>query len=101
LTETTDTLQIAAQLYSWTYMASDLESTFKTAEASLQAAIQKRTQQLDAEEATISDQRLRYQTERLIAFYDELCSDKVEPQYFFFLLGCNFTTSSSPGKLRK
>jgi hypothetical protein len=42
------------------------------------AALETRENELEDEEADIADQRVRYETERLVAFYDELFTEKVD-----------------------
>ncbi|KAF5387682.1 hypothetical protein D9615_000750 [Tricholomella constricta] len=68
---TSDTLQVAAQLYPWLYMTSTLEACFQIAEKDLAA----RSEHLASEESEISDQRIRFQAERTADFYDELSTD--------------------------
>jgi hypothetical protein len=75
-------------------MTSNLQSTFRSAESSAQVfpfamlpglalilpfqdALKKRTEELDHEETDIADQRVRFETERIIAFYEELSTEKV------------------------
>ncbi|KAK0230267.1 hypothetical protein IW262DRAFT_1453172 [Armillaria fumosa] len=73
---TSDPLQIAAQVYPWMYMTSTLDACFKEAEATAKRDLETKTKELEAEEANISDERIRFEAERLIEFYDELASDK-------------------------
>ncbi|KAF4575223.1 hypothetical protein EYR40_005039 [Pleurotus pulmonarius] len=67
-----DPLQIAAQLYPWMYMTSTLEASMKEAEASVQAAFEAKERELVEQEAEISDQRIRFELERVLALYEEL-----------------------------
>ncbi|KAK0447791.1 hypothetical protein EV421DRAFT_161761 [Armillaria borealis] len=73
---TSDPLQIAAQVYPWMYMTSTLDACFKDAEATAKRDLETKAKELEAEEANISDERIRFEAERLIEFYDELASDK-------------------------
>ncbi|KAL4256931.1 hypothetical protein AB1N83_010644 [Pleurotus pulmonarius] len=70
--EASDPLQIAAQLYPWMYMTSTLEASMKEAEASVQAAFEAKERELAEQEAEISDQRIRFELERVLALYEEL-----------------------------
>ncbi|GLB34200.1 hypothetical protein LshimejAT787_0110840 [Lyophyllum shimeji] len=72
---TSDSLQVAAQLYPWLYMTSTLEACFQTAEEAAKKDLAARSEQLAAAEAEISDQRTRFQAERAADFYDELSTD--------------------------
>ncbi|KAJ3866936.1 hypothetical protein EV359DRAFT_61894 [Lentinula novae-zelandiae] len=73
---TSDPLQVAAQQYPWIYMASTLDACFEDAEEVAEKNIQARSEELDKQEASSSDQRTRSEAERLIEFYGELSSDK-------------------------
>ncbi|KAF9498706.1 hypothetical protein BDN71DRAFT_1503771 [Pleurotus eryngii] len=70
--EASDPLQIAAQLYPWMYMTSTLEANMKYAEASIQATFEAKERELAEQEAEISDQRIRFELERVLALYEEL-----------------------------
>ncbi|KAG5219737.1 hypothetical protein IMY05_C4778000400 [Salix suchowensis] len=92
--EASDPLQIAAQLYPWMYMTSTLEANMKYAEASIQVrglyplhashgqssirrllgCIRGQRKELAEQEAEISDQRIRFELERVLALYEELGS---------------------------
>ncbi|RDB19934.1 hypothetical protein Hypma_012941 [Hypsizygus marmoreus] len=72
---TSDSLQVAAQLYPWLYMTSTLEACFKTAEETANKGLEARSQQLAEEEQDISDQRIRFEAEKAADFYDELAAD--------------------------
>ncbi|KAF8827255.1 hypothetical protein HHX47_DHR5000511 [Lentinula edodes] len=74
---TSDPLQVAAQQYPWMYMASTLDACFEDAEEVAEKNIQTRSEELDKQEASSSDQQTRTEAERLIEFYGELSSDKV------------------------
>ncbi|KAH7876509.1 uncharacterized protein C8R40DRAFT_1264696 [Lentinula edodes] len=74
---TSDSLQVAAQQYPWMYMASTLDACFEDAEEVAEKNIQTRSEELDKQEASSSDQQTRTEAERLIEFYGELSSDKV------------------------
>ncbi|KAJ6615650.1 hypothetical protein B0H10DRAFT_2040435 [Mycena sp. CBHHK59/15] len=73
---TSDSLQVAAQVYPWIYMTSTLEACFKTAEKSAENDLATRGRELSEEESDISDQRVRLEAERTVEFYEELSSDK-------------------------
>ncbi|KAF5392650.1 hypothetical protein D9757_001071 [Collybiopsis confluens] len=73
---TSDPLQVAAQHYPWMYMTSTLDACFKDAEQTAENDLKTRSDALDKEEAEISEQRVRYDAEEAIEFYDELASDK-------------------------
>ncbi|KAF8914292.1 hypothetical protein CPB84DRAFT_1758891 [Gymnopilus junonius] len=74
-TPTVDPLQVAAQVYPWTYMTSTLDACFKDAEVAATADLATRANQLSTEESEIADQRTRLEAERSIEFFDELASD--------------------------
>ncbi|KAK7062208.1 hypothetical protein R3P38DRAFT_2834071 [Favolaschia claudopus] len=73
---TTDSLQVAAQLYPWIYMTSTLEACFKTSKAAAEKDIAAREAELAEEESDFSEQRVRLEAERRIEFYEELSTDK-------------------------
>ncbi|KAJ3811988.1 hypothetical protein F5876DRAFT_75287 [Lentinula aff. lateritia] len=73
---TSDPLQVAAQHYPWMYMASTLDACFEDAEEVAEKNIKARSEELDEQEDSSSDQRTRSEAERLIEFYGELSSDK-------------------------
>ncbi|KAF8165678.1 hypothetical protein B0H34DRAFT_690015 [Crassisporium funariophilum] len=75
-TPTSDPLQIAAQIYPWTFMSSTLDACFKNAEAAAINDLETRAKELSAEESEISDQRDRLEAERAIGIYEELGTDK-------------------------
>ncbi|KAF9000213.1 hypothetical protein BDQ17DRAFT_1495491 [Cyathus striatus] len=72
---TSDPLQVTAQAYPWLYMSNTLEACFKTAEQNAERDIETRTAELESEESEIADQRDRFETERVLDFYDELGTD--------------------------
>ncbi|PPQ92733.1 hypothetical protein CVT25_015700 [Psilocybe cyanescens] len=74
-TRTTDPLQVASQVYPWTYMSSTLDACFKGAEATSTNDLETRAKELEAQESEISEQLNRLDAERSIEFYDELGSD--------------------------
>jgi hypothetical protein len=76
-TRTSDPLQIAAQIYPWSFMTSTLDACFKNAEAAATNDLETRTKELDVEEAKIADQRERFEAERAIAILHELGSQAV------------------------
>lgn len=94
-TLTSDPLQVAAQLYPWLYMTSTLEACFQTAEETakvrelsiiigsvfqlllVQKDLQKRSEEIDAEESDFAEQRERYEAEQVVNFYDELSTEAV------------------------
>ncbi|KAF5369609.1 hypothetical protein D9757_010462 [Collybiopsis confluens] len=93
---TSDPLQVAAQHYPWMYMTSTLDACFKDAEQTAENDLKTRSDALDKEEAEISEQRVRYDAEEAIEFYDELASDKVSSGSrlhfsFVFSSGSNHT----------
>ena len=49
-----------------------------------QNALKKRAEELDHEETDILDQRVRFETERIIAFYEELSTEKVRQTQIAF-----------------
>ncbi|KAG7447654.1 uncharacterized protein BT62DRAFT_930680 [Guyanagaster necrorhizus] len=57
-------------------MSSTLDACFKGAEAAAKKDLEAKAKELEAEEANISDERIRFEAERLIEFYNELASDK-------------------------
>ncbi|KIK64757.1 hypothetical protein GYMLUDRAFT_71163 [Collybiopsis luxurians FD-317 M1] len=57
-------------------MTSTLDACFKEAEHAAQNDLKTRSEELDKEQESISDQQVRYEAEREIQFYDELASDK-------------------------
>ncbi|KAJ6486475.1 hypothetical protein C8R47DRAFT_524198 [Mycena vitilis] len=73
---TTDSLQVAAQIYPWMYMTSTLEACFKSSEAAAEKDLAARSAELSEEESDISDQRARLEAERNVEFYEELSTDK-------------------------
>ncbi|KAJ7129183.1 hypothetical protein C8R44DRAFT_850459 [Mycena epipterygia] len=73
---TSDSLQVAAQVYPWMYMTSTLDACFKSAETAAEKDLAARTKELSEEESDISDQRARLEAERNVEFYDELSTDK-------------------------
>ncbi|KAJ7246601.1 hypothetical protein B0H12DRAFT_759645 [Mycena haematopus] len=73
---TTDSLQVAAQIYPWIYMTSTLEACFKSAETAAEKDLAAREAELAEEESEVSDQRVRLEAERQIEFYEELSTDK-------------------------
>ncbi|KAI0797088.1 hypothetical protein C8Q75DRAFT_225705 [Abortiporus biennis] len=72
-----DVLQIAAQLYSWYYMTSSLEKCRLSTQQNVSKLLQKRTAQLEAEEAEIADSRTRYEAEQILDFYDEISEERI------------------------
>ncbi|KAJ4479048.1 hypothetical protein J3R30DRAFT_3473683 [Lentinula aciculospora] len=58
------------------YMASTLDACFKDAEPTVEKDIKARSEELDTQEASISDQQTRSEAERVIEFYGELSLDK-------------------------
>ncbi|KAI0776155.1 hypothetical protein BD413DRAFT_526869 [Trametes elegans] len=72
-----DELQVAAQTCAWSYMASTLDETLEFGRTSARVALERRQDELEADEADIADSRVRYEAERLLEFYDELCDMKV------------------------
>ncbi|KAF8806267.1 hypothetical protein BYT27DRAFT_7191591 [Phlegmacium glaucopus] len=74
-TRTSDPLQIAAQMYPWSFMTSTLDACFKNAEAAATNDLETRAKELDAEEAKIADQRERFEAERAIGILHELGSE--------------------------
>ncbi|KAJ3974062.1 hypothetical protein EV361DRAFT_896378 [Lentinula raphanica] len=58
------------------HMASTLDACFNEAEETAKKDIKARSDALDAQDASISDERTRSEAERLIEFYGELSSDK-------------------------
>ncbi|KAF9534573.1 hypothetical protein CPB83DRAFT_842538, partial [Crepidotus variabilis] len=70
-----DPLQIAAQVYPWTYMSTTLDACFKTAEDSANKELETRTKELETRESAVADQKERAEAEQAIEFYDELESD--------------------------
>ena len=78
-------------------MTSTLEACFQSAEASahvctrislsnirltaytllLKGALERCAKELSEEETDLADRRIRFETERLVAFYDELSTSKV------------------------
>ncbi|KAF7352341.1 hypothetical protein MVEN_01197800 [Mycena venus] len=73
---TTDSLQVAAQVYPWLYMTSTLEACFKSAETAAEKDLTAREAELAEEESDLVDQRARLEAERKIEFYEELSTDK-------------------------
>ncbi|KDQ64215.1 hypothetical protein JAAARDRAFT_187575 [Jaapia argillacea MUCL 33604] len=69
-----DALQIAAQLFPWLLMTSSLDKVAQQAESASKSAIKSLANELSAEEAEISGQRIRFDAERLISFYEELAA---------------------------
>jgi hypothetical protein len=76
------------------YMNSSLDASFQSAESSArvrstlflvrykkitmpQTALETRRNKLSEEEAEIADQRVRFEAERVVAFYEELASGAV------------------------
>jgi hypothetical protein len=43
----------------------------------LKEALERRAKELSQEEADLADRRIRFETERIVAFYDELSTAKV------------------------
>lgn len=74
---TLDASQQAAQLQSWLFMSAKLESSYAGAKLAAAAAIEQRRAELSADEADIADARVRFEAERLIAFYEELMAPHV------------------------
>ncbi|KDR84082.1 hypothetical protein GALMADRAFT_236726 [Galerina marginata CBS 339.88] len=74
-TRIADPLQVAAQVYPWTYMSSTLDACFKGAEAAATNDLETRSNEVAAQESEISDQRDRLEAERSIEFFDELQLD--------------------------
>ncbi|KAF8969353.1 hypothetical protein BDZ97DRAFT_1915316 [Flammula alnicola] len=74
-TRTSDPLQVAAQVYPWTYMSSTLDACFKGAETIAINDLETRARQLTEEESEIADERDRLEAERAIDFFEELGSD--------------------------
>lgn len=58
-------------------MTSTLEEGLSSGRSIAQDALDKRSEELDAEEADIAESRVRYEVERLLDFYDELSDTKV------------------------
>ncbi|KZT29368.1 hypothetical protein NEOLEDRAFT_1238809 [Neolentinus lepideus HHB14362 ss-1] len=75
--DASDTLQVAAQLYSWLYMNNSLKKAQKTSYTAAREAVEQFRQKLRDEESEIADQRIRFETERLICFLEELASDEI------------------------
>jgi len=69
---TSDSLQIAAQIYPWSFMTSTLDACFKNAEVTSTNDLESRGKELDSEEAKIADQRERFEAERAIGVLHEL-----------------------------
>ncbi|KAG6861960.1 hypothetical protein C0995_009144 [Termitomyces sp. Mi166 len=72
---TSDSLQVAAQLYPWIYMTSTLDACFESAEQSAKAHLETRAQHLTESESLLADQKTRFQAERAADFYDVLSTD--------------------------
>ncbi len=62
-------------------MASSLEEELKKSSHVAHSALELRRKELAAEEEDIADSRIRYETERMLDFYDELSDRKVRPLY--------------------
>ncbi|KAF9478392.1 hypothetical protein BDN70DRAFT_879996 [Pholiota conissans] len=71
-TRTSDPLQVAAQVYPWTYMTSTLDACFKGAEAAATNDLETRTKELSEEESELAEQRDRLEAERALDFFEEL-----------------------------
>lgn len=67
-----DTLHLAAQLQSWLFMSSTLETSFEASKQAANKELQARAVELSAEETNIADARIRFEAERLLDFYEEL-----------------------------
>ncbi|KII94614.1 hypothetical protein PLICRDRAFT_33422 [Plicaturopsis crispa FD-325 SS-3] len=72
-----DSLQAAAQSLPWAFMTTNLENGFKSAELAARKELNDHEQKLTAQEAEVSDQRVRFQAEKAIAFYEELATDEL------------------------
>ncbi|KAF8204667.1 hypothetical protein BJ912DRAFT_939024 [Pholiota molesta] len=71
---TSDPLQVAAQVYPWTYMTSTLDACFKDAEVAATHDLETRAKELSEEESELAEQRDRLEAERAIDFFEELGS---------------------------
>ncbi|KAJ8487524.1 hypothetical protein ONZ45_g14305 [Pleurotus djamor] len=69
---TLSSLQLAAQIYPWTYMTASLEVAMSKAEITAQESFAAKEKELDEQEAGIADLRIRYEIECVLALYDEL-----------------------------
>ncbi|TFY67645.1 hypothetical protein EVJ58_g1486 [Rhodofomes roseus] len=74
---TLDALQQAGQIQAWLFMSATLESSYEAAERAATAALEQRRAELSVEEADMADARVRFEAERLIAFYEELMAPQV------------------------
>ncbi|TRM67514.1 hypothetical protein BD626DRAFT_479008 [Schizophyllum amplum] len=72
--QTTDPLQLAAQIYPWLYMTSTLEKAFGDGEKAAEAEIQTFARDLAQDEESIRDEKTRWESERFIEFCDSLSS---------------------------
>ncbi|TCD63479.1 hypothetical protein EIP91_005361 [Steccherinum ochraceum] len=70
-----DSLVNAAQVHSWLFMACTLEDARANTEKSVLEALERRAQELTAEEESVADARIRFETEQLLELY-ELLSHK-------------------------
>ncbi|KIY47144.1 hypothetical protein FISHEDRAFT_74963 [Fistulina hepatica ATCC 64428] len=69
---TSDSLQVAAQAYSWLYMSQMLEKCFQDAEGKAQADLEALQAKIIESETSLADDQARFENERLIQFYEGL-----------------------------
>ncbi|KAL1747244.1 hypothetical protein HDZ31DRAFT_80605 [Schizophyllum fasciatum] len=72
--QTTDSLQIAAQIYPWLYMTSTLEKAFGDGEQAAEAELEAFARNLAQDEEGIRDEKVRWESERFVEFCDSLSS---------------------------
>lgn len=72
---TADPLQVAAQTYPWLYMNSTLDACFAEAEKNAKKELDDLERQVTQDETALADEKVRYDSERLIEFCDELGSN--------------------------
>ncbi|EPQ59042.1 hypothetical protein GLOTRDRAFT_125358 [Gloeophyllum trabeum ATCC 11539] len=82
-----DTLQVAAQLYSWLYMNNSLKKAHDFSNAAAREAIESFRRRLQEEESDISDRHIRFEAERLIAFLEELASSEIAADVAWVIRG--------------
>ncbi|PSR73429.1 hypothetical protein PHLCEN_2v10721 [Hermanssonia centrifuga] len=70
-----DTLQAAAQMYSWTYMTSAVSELLSSTEISTLNTLATRDKDLAVEEDKIKDARLRFDAKSILEFIEELTDD--------------------------
>ena len=94
-----EALQVTAQSWAWKYMSTSLEAEFGRAKATARAALDTKRNEVTIAEADIAEGRVRFETERLIRFYDEL-GDKQVGITLFLDATAEEKPGRSPRKLR-